>query len=396
MFMMLFPSASNINVYICTDAVVTNAIMVLRRLVQFQLSSQASLPPSSSSTHSPLSIIAHLARRIDEIHHPKARACVVWLVGQYAGVGVGSEGSQVADWAPDVLRKLAKSFGTEASVVKVHVVTLAAKLVVLSRTDAVGTGGLREKVEKLGKYVFSLARYDKDWDVRDRGRMLAALVFGQEGGEKEPESWDEIESRRQNGKGSVVLRREQVLVVLFEGKGTGSGDAEGAAGRGGISEEKEMKNWTWEDDFPEWMERGVESSLRDSELDSVAVNVGVIPSGFGSGPVGGRSVPAAAGTGFAVASVPIVLTPTTTTTTTDGGTSTPQGTTGKGAYMDLDAFYADAEEEDEEESDSVSEPESESESGAEEEESLEEEEDEDDGDVEEEESRPTAGESNGG
>ena len=368
-----------------TDAVVTNAIMVLKRLVQFQLSSHTSLPNSSSSTHSPLSIIAHLARRIDEIHHPKARASVVWLVGQYAGNGGESERSRVADWAPDVLRKLAKSFGTEASVVKVQVVTLAAKLVVLSRTDAVEVGGLLEKVEKLGKYVFSLARYDKDWDVRDRGRMLAALVFGQEEGDKEPENWDEVESGRQNGKGSVVLRREQVLVVLFEGKGTVT---EGAVSRDGFGEEKEMKNWTWEEDYPEWMERGVESSLRDSELDSVAVNVGVIPSGFGSGSVGGRGVLPAAGTGLAVASMPVVLTP-----TTDGGTSTPQGTTGKGAYMDLDAFYADAEEDDEEESDSVSEPESESESGsgAEEEESLEEEEDGEAEEGEEEESRPTAG-----
>src|SRR6266545_6781199 len=144
----------------CADIVVTNAIVVLKRLVQFELSSQAPLPHSSSSTHSPLSIIAHLARRIDEIRHPQARACVVWLVGQYAGVGVGGGigGGVVADWAPDVLRKLAKSFGTEASIVKMQVVTLAAKLVVLSSTDAVGAGDLREKVEKLGKYVFSLAR----------------------------------------------------------------------------------------------------------------------------------------------------------------------------------------------------------------------------------------------
>ena len=64
---------------------------------------------------SPLSIIARLAWRIDEIRHPKARACVLLLVGQYApnelqatGVAKGIEG--IADWAPDVLRKSVKTF----------------------------------------------------------------------------------------------------------------------------------------------------------------------------------------------------------------------------------------------------------------------------------------------
>ena len=62
-----------------------------------------------------------LARRIEEIKHHEARACVVWLVGQYAadtseGAGGGRspfavEG--VAEWAPDVLRIMAKRFTTE-------------------------------------------------------------------------------------------------------------------------------------------------------------------------------------------------------------------------------------------------------------------------------------------
>ncbi len=77
--------------------------------------------------------------------------------------------------------------------------------------------------------------------------------------------------------------------------------------------------------------------MRNSELDSVAVNVGAIPSGFGSGSVGGKGVPPAA-----VASMTIPA-------TTGGGASTPQGTD-KGPWMDLDAFYAEGEEEDEEKS----------------------------------------------
>ena len=65
----------------------------------------------------PLAIISHLASRIDDIRHSQARACVLWLVGQYCEVEAkGSEGGGpegIADWAPDVLRKAAKTFSSE-------------------------------------------------------------------------------------------------------------------------------------------------------------------------------------------------------------------------------------------------------------------------------------------
>jgi len=175
--------------------------MVLKYLVQTQLSTN--IPNGlSDSSRSPISIIAHLARRIDDIRHSQARACVVWLVGQYAATeekGAGPEG--IAEWAPDVLRKMAKTFAEEGTLVKLQVVTLAAKLFVLSPADR--TVGL------LARYVFSLARYDANYDVRDRGRMLSSLLAGiglQTNG---------ITSEERSG---VVLRREQVKLVLFEGK----------------------------------------------------------------------------------------------------------------------------------------------------------------------------------
>ena len=67
--------------------------------------------PSST----PLTIVERLAYRIDEIRHAQARACIVWLVGQYAADDSPNavvEG--VVPWAPDVLRKIAKSFRDEA------------------------------------------------------------------------------------------------------------------------------------------------------------------------------------------------------------------------------------------------------------------------------------------
>ena len=174
--------------------------MVLQTLVQTQFCKAS--PLSANTSESPLSIIAHLARRIDDIKHGRARACVVWLVGQYGGwdeKGAGVEG--IAEWAPDVLRKMAKGFGQEEPLVKLQVVTLAAKLFVLNCVDT--------RLGMLCRYVFSLARYDLNYDVRDRGRMLSGLLAGiglQVDGVNEELS-------------GVVLRREQVKVVLFEGKG---------------------------------------------------------------------------------------------------------------------------------------------------------------------------------
>jgi len=193
-------SQFNLN-FSSADTVVSSAVMVLKHLVQTQLSAQTPIV-SASTSQSPLSIIAHLARRIDDIKHFHARACVLWLVGQYAATderGPGPEG--IADWAPDVLRKLAKSFGQEASLVKLQTVTLAAKLYVLSPADR--TLGL------LSQYVFTLARYDENYDVRDRGRMLSSLLAGV-GLNMNGVSAEE--------RGGVVLRREQVKLVLFEGK----------------------------------------------------------------------------------------------------------------------------------------------------------------------------------
>lgn len=58
--------------------------------------------------------------------------------------------------------------------------------------------------------MFSLARYDLNYDVRDRARMLTSLLAGL----SPTLNGDDA----QEDQGGVVLRREQVRVVLFEGK----------------------------------------------------------------------------------------------------------------------------------------------------------------------------------
>lgn len=94
-----------------TDVVVSNAVLVLKYLVQTQLDVNSS--SVARTTQSPLSIISHLARRIDDIKHAQARACILWLVGQY---GSSNSRDGVAEWAPDVLRKTAKTFGNEVGI----------------------------------------------------------------------------------------------------------------------------------------------------------------------------------------------------------------------------------------------------------------------------------------
>ena len=169
---------------------------------------------------------------------------MLWLVGQYGAVtGVGTTVEGMADWAPDVLRKAARSFKTEvgfnslhhspihansyqAPLVKLQTLTLAAKLTLLAPVN--------RTLILLARYVLTLARYDEDWDVRDRGRMLTSLLVGavagvgnSNGEEGTGERWgNEEQEGRPSG---VVLRREQVMRVLFEGK-TGTIEEEAVAG----------------------------------------------------------------------------------------------------------------------------------------------------------------------
>jgi len=97
--------------------------------------------------------------------------------------------------------------------------------------------------------------------------------------------------------------------------------------------------------LPDWLERGVESSLRDSEDDMQPAPV--VPTALSSaGPMRNKA---------GVATPPIVLTPT--------GLSRPSSAEGtKGKWRDLDTFYAEDEEEADEET------EEEEEDGSEEEE----------------------------
>ena len=183
--------------------------------------------PTHTSTNTnllpdPQRLVARLARGLDGITNSKARASVYWLVGQYAGVadnkGMGWDG--VASWVPDVLRKGVKGFATEASLLfvnhnstddqptlaKLQILTLTTKLLTLSPAAP--------QLLLVAQYLFTLARYDADYDVRDRARFLHALLRGVRD-EKKAATDETATNETDEDLGGVVLRREQVSVILL-------------------------------------------------------------------------------------------------------------------------------------------------------------------------------------
>uniref|UniRef100_A0A7M4ECG8 AP-3 complex subunit beta n=1 Tax=Crocodylus porosus TaxID=8502 RepID=A0A7M4ECG8_CROPO len=127
------------------ELVVAESVVVIKKLLQMQ--------PSQHSE-----IIKHMAKLTDNIQVPMARASILWLIGEYC--------EHVPKIAPDVLRKMAKSFTNEEDIVKLQVINLAAKLYL--------TNSKQSKL--LTQYVLNLAKYDQNYDIRDRARFIRQLI----------------------------------------------------------------------------------------------------------------------------------------------------------------------------------------------------------------------------
>jgi AP-3 complex subunit beta len=174
---------------------VAESLTVIRHLIQQN-------PGSHTST------VIQLAKNLDTATNPRARATIIWLVGEFAGI----DGEN--NIAPDVLRILAKGFADEAEPAKLQIVLLAAKVYLhhLNRTDLSaevnptsipapshdytpeGHEGFAEldspsqtyhqpsepepdhPIVVLWNYILLLARYDTSYDLRDRTRLYKALL----------------------------------------------------------------------------------------------------------------------------------------------------------------------------------------------------------------------------
>lgn len=172
---------------------VAESLTVIRHLIQQD-------PDSHIKT------VIRLAKSLDTTTSPKARATIIWLVGEFSGIG------EENNIAPDVLRILAKNFADEAEPAKLQIVLLAAKVYLhyLNRLQATteptsppnasppaGQGDGDDAASSpqedfkpphlvspdeehpivlLWNYIFLLARYDTSYDLRDRLRLYRSLL----------------------------------------------------------------------------------------------------------------------------------------------------------------------------------------------------------------------------
>ncbi|KAI4136678.1 MAG: hypothetical protein L6R39_007669, partial [Caloplaca ligustica] len=150
--------------------------------------------------------VIRLAKNLDTTPNPEARATIIWLVGEFAGI------DSERNIAPDVLRILTKGFASESEPAKLQIVLLAAKVYLhhLNRVkdnvdskppspppneedwpsssnpnDSSSSQGSPSSqfehqedhpIPKLWTHILLLARYDTSYDLRDRTRTYRALL----------------------------------------------------------------------------------------------------------------------------------------------------------------------------------------------------------------------------
>uniref|UniRef100_A0A3Q3WFT5 Clathrin/coatomer adaptor adaptin-like N-terminal domain-containing protein n=1 Tax=Mola mola TaxID=94237 RepID=A0A3Q3WFT5_MOLML len=131
------------------ETVVAESVVVIKKLLQTQ--------PTQHSE-----IIKHMAMLFDNITVPMARASILWLMGEYC--------ERVPKIAPDVLRKMAKTFTAEEDIVKLQTVNLAAKLYLTNS----------KQTKLLTQYILNLGKYDQNYDIRDRTRFIRQLIVPNE------------------------------------------------------------------------------------------------------------------------------------------------------------------------------------------------------------------------
>ncbi|NWR73787.1 AP3B1 protein, partial [Centropus unirufus] len=131
------------------EIVVAESVVVIKKLLQTQPAHHAE-------------IIKHMAKLLDNITVPVARASILWLIGEYC--------ERVPKIAPDVLRKTAKSFINEDDLVKLQVLNLGAKLYLTNS----------KQTKLLTQYVLNLGKYDQSYDIRDRTRFIRQLIVPNE------------------------------------------------------------------------------------------------------------------------------------------------------------------------------------------------------------------------
>ena len=142
---------------------------MLRRLLQLPTNA------SSNAAQQHDRVIRHLFENYETILVPMARASILWLIGHHIKV--------LSKTAPDALRIALKTFQSEPVVVKLQILNLSAIACVYHELEAFGGGKdedsarVRRFLRLCFEYALSLAKYDVQYDVRDRGRFLNGLIY---------------------------------------------------------------------------------------------------------------------------------------------------------------------------------------------------------------------------
>lgn len=137
------------------DQVVAESVVVIRQLLHRQ-----------TIEMDRLLIVRSLAAMMvsGRISSPSARASILWMLGEFNDNGNGTT------CAAESLRMLVKDFSNEATQVRLQLLNLSVKL------------GLREPqartIQLLLQYVIELCKFDIDYDVRDRARLIRAALSG--------------------------------------------------------------------------------------------------------------------------------------------------------------------------------------------------------------------------
>jgi AP-3 complex subunit beta len=174
------------------ESLVSESLTVIRHLIQQD-------PSSHKAT------VVRLAKNLDTTTSPEARATIIWLVGEFSGVGAED------NIAPDVLRILVKGFADETEVVKQQIVLLGAKVYLhhllrnpppehqqqepqteqvvhnewtepldneedQKQPEQPDTQQEESRITLLWRYILLLTRYDTSYDLRDRARFYKALL----------------------------------------------------------------------------------------------------------------------------------------------------------------------------------------------------------------------------
>ena len=140
--------------------------------------------------------VVRLAKNLDTLTSPTARACVVWLVGEFAGSEAENSDGGIA---ADVLRILVKGYVQESDEVRAQIILLAAKVYLhhlnskntkQKALDALNSDNANpaapnddsadheatSQIELLWQHTLLLARYTPSYSLRDRARTYRALL----------------------------------------------------------------------------------------------------------------------------------------------------------------------------------------------------------------------------